>query len=74
MQSHSFAGRQDQAQTKDCKKVCLPHQRRISKYFPLLLKKIKHSTHKPTMQNPDAYRPDNWTTHKEEHAYNISLA
>ncbi|MCC6721994.1 MAG: hypothetical protein IT243_07305 [Bacteroidia bacterium] len=66
---------QAQAQTKACKRVCLPPPKKNFKiFFPLLLKKVKHPTHKPTMQTADTYGHDNWTTEKEAHAHNKGLA
>lgn len=42
-------------------------------FFSLLLKKLKHPTHKPTMQTTATYGHDNWTTEKEAHAHNKGL-
>lgn len=42
-------------------------------FFPLLSKKLKHPTHKPTIQTADTYGHDNWTTEKEAHAHNKGL-
>lgn len=42
-------------------------------FFPLLLKKLEHPTHNPTMQTADTYGHDNWTTEKEAHAHNKGL-
>ena len=65
---------QASTQTKACKRVCLPLPKKNFKiFFPLLLKKLKHPTHKPTMQTADTYRHDNWSTEKEAHAHNKGL-
>ena len=39
-------------------------------FFLLLLKKLKHPIHKPTIQTTDTYRHDNRTTEIEAHAHN----
>jgi DNA mismatch endonuclease Vsr len=48
-------------------------QEEFQNIFPLLLKKLKHPTHKPTVQTADTYGHNNWTTEKEAHAHNMVL-
>lgn len=53
------------------KSVPAPRKKNFKIFFSLLLKKLKHPTHKPKMQTADTYRHDNRTTEKEEaHAHN----
>jgi hypothetical protein len=70
-QSHTFASHTNQ-RTDQClqKSVSAPPQKNFKIFFSLLLKKLKHPTHKQT----DTYRHDNWTTEKEAHAHNSTFA
>lgn len=59
---------------KLAKECACPTQKEFQNIFSLALKKLKHPTHKPTMQTAYTYSHDNWTTEKEAHAHNKGLA
>ena len=70
-QSHTFASRTSQHIDQSLQKSApaLP-KKNFKIFFSLLSKKLKHPTHKPTIQTADTYGHDNWTTEKEAHAHN----
>jgi len=73
-QSHTFASRTSPSTDQSLQKsVPAQPKKNFKIFFPLLVKKLKHPTHKPTMQTADTYGHDNWTTEKEAHAHNKGL-
>lgn len=72
--THTLPSRTNRNTTKTWQRVCFSRPKKNFKiFFSLLFKKLKHTTHKPTMQTADTYRHDNWTIEKEAQAHNKGL-